>query len=98
MESPLHTAISEVTILVAICWFGLKALVFFSFDWYFSMIQSEYTINEPANCISAATKVDQALCRTDRKTVFMMDRFDFFFFFVQHEQIVKCVQVRKKLS
>jgi len=27
---------SEMIILVIMCWFDLKALVFFSFDWYFS--------------------------------------------------------------
>lgn len=54
----LYTEIPEITILDMKCWLDLKTLVFFTFDWYFSMVQSEYTINEPANCIFATPKGD----------------------------------------
>lgn len=56
---------------------GLKALVFVTFDWYFSALQPEYPSSEPANSIFAAPKAHQPLCETGRST---MDRSDPFFF------------------
>lgn len=47
VKSPLHTEVSDMTILVMKCWLGLKALVFFPFDWYFTMLQPEYISSEP---------------------------------------------------
>lgn len=67
-----------MTVLVMKCWFGLKALVFFSFDWYFSIFQSQHTISQPENSIFAALKAHQVLCETGKST---MDRSDPFFFF-----------------
>lgn len=81
-----------MTILVMKCWLGLKALVFFSFDLYFNILQPEHTSSEPENNIFAASRAHQVLYKTGRST---MDRSDPSFFFVQTKKI-RCVQLGKK--